>query len=154
MAGPKLPVLRFGLRVSVSARSRALVRAAPEIAKGIAAVGAAIPFTGIVKGMLGPAEMWRDRVRMYRYEKQLKCVEKAERMALDVGFIPRAVSPKLLFPLLEGVSLEEHEDLHTMWAALLANASSPDFAEQVRPGYRGKYVSMVNGDGAWTNGPL
>ena len=27
------------------------------------------------------AEMWRDQIRVYRYERQLKCVEKAERMA-------------------------------------------------------------------------
>lgn len=32
-----------------------LIKAAPEIAKGLTAVGAAIPFTGIVKKMLGPA---------------------------------------------------------------------------------------------------
>jgi hypothetical protein len=46
-----------------------IIKAAPEIAKGLTAVGAAIPFTSIVKKMLGPAsdelaEMWRDRVRL------------------------------------------------------------------------------------------
>lgn len=90
--------------------------------------------------MLGPAadelaEMWRDKVRFYRYEKQLACVSKAEIMAQDAGFIPQPVPPKILFPLLDGVSLEEDEDMHTMWVALLANASSPTFAEKVRPGY-------------------
>ena len=62
-----------------------LIKAAPEIAKGLTAVGAAIPFTGIVKRMLGPAadelaEMWRDQVRLYRHERQPKWVEKAERV--------------------------------------------------------------------------
>src|SRR5580704_16581062 len=108
-----------------------IVKAAPEIAKGVAAVGAAIPFTAIVKRMLGPAadelaEMWRDKVRLYRYERQLKCVEKAERMAQEAGFEPQAVPPKILFPLLKGASFEDNEDLHTMWAAMLANASSGD----------------------------
>jgi hypothetical protein len=84
-----------------------LIKAAPEIAKVAAPLAAAIPFTGIVKRMLGPAadelaEMWRDQVRMYRYERQLKCVEKAEKMAQEAGFTPQAVSPKILFPLLEG----------------------------------------------------
>jgi hypothetical protein len=32
-----------------------LLPAAPAIAKGVAAIGAAIPFTAIVKRMLGPA---------------------------------------------------------------------------------------------------
>jgi hypothetical protein len=117
-----------------------LIKAAPEIAKGAGALAAAIPFTSIVKRMLGPAadelaEMWRDQVRMYRYERQLKCVEKAERMAQEAGFTPQAVPPKILFPLLEGASFEEDESLHNMWAALLANAASMENAEKVRPGF-------------------
>jgi len=115
-----------------------VVKAVPEIAKGMAALGAAIPFNSIVKRMLGPAadelaEMWRDRVRLYRYERQLKCVEKAEKMAQEAGFTPQAVPPKILFPLLEGASFEENDDLHTMWAALLANAASRENVTNVGP---------------------
>lgn len=117
-----------------------LIKAAPQLAKGAAAISAAVPFTAIVKRMLGPAadelaEMWRDQVRMYRYERQLSCVTKAEKMAQEAGFTPKAVPPKILFPLLEGASLEEDEGLHDMWAALLANAASPDNADKVRPGF-------------------
>src|ERR1700686_3228249 len=100
----------------------------------------AIPFTPIARRMLGPAadelaEMSRDHARMYRYERRVRCVEKAVRMAQEAGFTPQPVRPKILFPLLEGASFEDREDLHTMWAALLANASSPDHAENVRPGF-------------------
>src|SRR5713101_4624484 len=114
-----------------------LIKASPEIAKGLTVVGAAIPFTSIVKRMLGPAadelaEMLRDSVRLYRYERQIKCLEKAERMAQEAGFTPQAVPPKILFPLLEGASFEEDEDLHDMWAALLANAASPESQHKVR----------------------
>ena len=117
-----------------------LIKAAPEIAKGLTAVGAAIPFTGIVKTLLGPAadevaEMLRDRVRLYRYGNQMRCLEKAEKMAQEAGFTPRAVPPKILFPLLEGASFEHDENLHDMWAALLANASSPENSGGVRPGF-------------------
>jgi hypothetical protein len=62
-------------------------------------------------------------------------VEKAEKMTEEAGFTPQAVPPKILFPLLEGVSFEENEELHTMWAALLANAASVGTAEVVRPGF-------------------
>lgn len=132
-----------------------LIHAAPAIAKG-AALGAAIPLTGIVKRMLGPAadelaEMWRDKVRLYRYERQLKCLEKAERMARDAGFTPKAVPIKLLFPLLEGSSLEENEELHTMWAALLANAASPDTANVVRPGFIAALKQMAPDEAALLN---
>src|SRR6266481_3773061 len=106
-----------------------LIKAAPAIAKGVTAVAALVPFTAIVKRMLGPAadelaEMWKDRVRLYRYERQLRCVEKAERMAQEAGFTPQAVPPKILFPLLEGASFEEDENLHDMWAALLSHPAS------------------------------
>src|SRR5580698_7329869 len=117
-----------------------LIKAAPVVAKGAAAIGAVVPFTSIVKKMLGPAadelaEMWRDQVRLYRYGRQVKCIEKAEKMAKEAGFTPKAVPIKLLFPLLEGASLEEDETLHDMWAALLANASSPEHSANVRPGF-------------------
>ena len=93
-----------------------------------------------MKRMLGPAadevaEILRDRVRLYRYGNQMRCIEKAEKMAQNAGFTPKAVPPKLLFPLLDGASFEEDETLHDMWAALLANASSPEASENVRPGY-------------------
>src|SRR6266446_911734 len=116
-----------------------IIKAAPAIAKVAGPLSAAIPFTAIVKRMLGPAadelaEMWRDQVRLYRYERQVKCVEKAERMAQEAGFTPQAVPPKILFPLLEGASFEDNEDLHTMWAALLANAASSE-SKALRPSF-------------------
>ena len=112
----------------------------PEAVSVAKVAAASIPFTSIVKRMLGPAadelaEMWQDQVRLYRYERQLKCVEKAERMAKEAGFTPQAVPPKILFPLLEGASFEENEDLHTMWASLLANAAFPDQPDTVRPSF-------------------
>ena len=117
-----------------------ILHAAPALAKGAGALAAALPFTSVVKRMLGPAadevaEMWRDQVRLYRYERQLKCVEKAERMAKEAGFTPQAVPLKILFPLLEGASMEEDENLHDMWAALLANASLEHTAEKIKPGF-------------------
>ena len=116
------------------------IKTASEIATLTAPVAAAvIPFTGMVKRMLGPAadevgEMLRDRVRLYRYGRQMKCLEKAEKMAADAGFTPQPVPPKILFPLLEGASFEEDETLHDMWAALLANASTRN-GSGVRPAF-------------------
>ena len=51
------------------------------------------------------------------------------------GSCPGAVPPEILFPLLEGASFEENEDLHTMWAALLANAAKQGSNELVRPSF-------------------
>ena len=118
----------------------AIIKAAPELIKHGAEVVAALKLTDLAKAILGPAtgefaERIHDGVRLYRFGRQLKCLQKAEKMAKDAGFTPKAVPIKLLFPLLEGASFEEDENLHTMWAALLANAASPENAGRIRPGF-------------------
>ena len=55
-------------------------------------------------------------------------------MVEEGGFTPRAVPIKLLFPLLEGASVEEDESFHDVWGAKLANAASPNNLARVRPG--------------------
>lgn len=133
-----------------------IVKAAPELAKGAAAIGAAIPFTAIVKRMLGPAadevaEMWRDRIRAYRYDRQVKLLEKVEKIAKEHRLKLGPVPPKILFPLLEGASMEDNEELHTMWAALLANAASADYAHKVRPGFIATLQQMAPDEAAVLN---
>jgi Abortive infection alpha len=122
-----------------------LLKGGTELVKAGAEVAGAFKFTDIIKTFLGPAsaeiaERFRDEARLYRFGRQLECLKKAEKMAKDAGFTPKAVPIKLLFPLLEGASLEENEDLHTMWAALLANAASPNNAEKVRP----RFIAILN----------
>src|SRR5579871_2853764 len=123
----------------------------PAVAKETSGI-----LSDLVKRMFGPAadeigEMWRDKVKLYRYGRQLKCVEKAEKIAQEAGFTPQAVPPKILFPLLEGVSYEGNEELHTMWASLLANASSPDHAGQVRPGFLATLTQMAPDEASLLN---
>ena len=118
----------------------AIVKHVPEMLKAGGKVVGALKLTDVVKAILGPAtsevaEMFREKVRLYRYKNSLQCIEKAERMAKDTGFTPKAVPVKLLFPLLEGASLEEDENLQGMWAALIANASAPDGDMRVRVGF-------------------
>lgn len=117
-----------------------IIKAVPALVKGGMALGGTAILTDAGKRILGPAadefgERWRDEVRLYRYKRELECLKKAQGFARKAGFTPKAVPVKLLFPLLEGASLEEDEDLHTMWSALLANAASPEYASQIRPGY-------------------
>jgi len=130
-----------------------LIAHSPELLKGGAAVAGALKLTDLAKAMLGPAtaefaERFRDQVRLYRFGRQLECLKKAERMAQDAGFTPKAVPIKILFPLLEGASLEENEDLHTMWAALLANAASPARNDLVRPGFIAILRQMAPDEGS------
>jgi len=117
-----------------------IIESVPALVRGGMVLGGAAILTDAGKRILGPAadefgERWRDEVRLYHYKRQLECVKKAKKIALEAGFTPTAVPVKMLFPLLECASLEEDEDLHTMWSALLANAASPEYANQIRLGY-------------------
>jgi hypothetical protein len=123
-------IVRFGTEV---------LKHGPDAVKAFGAVVGSVKFTEITKAMLGPAanevaERIHDEVRLYRFGRQLEMLKKAEKMAKDAGFTPIAVPIKLLFPMLEGASLEENETLHDMWSALLANAAS-DIGQIVRPGF-------------------
>src|ERR1051326_7098236 len=76
-----------------------------------------ILFTAALKRMLGPAadelgEMSLDQARAYRYGRQMRLLQKVERLANEAGFAPQPVPLKILFPLLEGASLEDDEKLH------------------------------------------
>src|SRR5262245_1502120 len=90
-------------------------------------------------------------LRLYRYGRRLDMLKKAEKMAKDAGFTPKAVPSKLLFPLHEGASFEEDEDLHTMWAALLANAALPEARNCVRPGFIAILRQLSIDEGALLN---
>jgi Abortive infection alpha len=65
--------------------------------------------------------------RHYRYRLAVKMYQKTERMLTDAGINPHAVPPRLFLPMIENASMQDDEELHTRWAALLANAAaSPD----------------------------
>jgi hypothetical protein len=146
-----------GLQIEDDTRdANELIKHAPKIAKATTVVAAAVPFTAIVKRMLGPAadelgQRFGDRVRLYRYGRSLDMLKKAEKMATEAGFTPKAVPIKLLFPLLEGASFEENETLHDMWAALLANAASPENPDIVRPGFIAILRQLVADEAALLN---
>jgi len=109
-----------------------LLKPAPEVRNIVALIVGGIPVAEIVKSVVVPpfavlGKRMADRVERF-FEKAGKMVQEAE-------VIPQPVSDKLIVEIVRGVSLEDDEDLHTMWAALLANAASPDSAGKVRPGF-------------------
>ena len=60
---------------------------------------------------------------------------KAQKMLDDAGVSPISVPLRTLLPLLEGAALEEEDDLSTKWAALLANAATPDSPVDIYPSF-------------------
>ena len=65
--------------------------------------------------------------RHYRFRLGLKMFQKTQRMLRESGIPPQAVPPRLFLPILESASIEDDEDLHSRWAALLANAAASFF---------------------------
>src|SRR5271165_260360 len=81
------------------------------------------------------AEELQNEIHRYRNCQSLAALRKAAKMLLEGKLTPQVVPPKILVPLLEGASFEGDEELHTMWAALLANAGSVENGANVRAGF-------------------
>ena len=74
-------------------------------------------------------------MRVFRLRNILKLLPRVRTMLSEAGIEPGSVNPSLLFPLLNGASLQDDEDLQTRWAALLANAANPAKDPEVLPSF-------------------
>jgi hypothetical protein len=101
------------------------------------------PIGDILKKIPGPlademGESLAVVARHYRVKLAVKMFRKTERMLTEAGITPHAVPPRLFLPIVENASMQDDEDLHTRWAALLANAAAtpdsvhPSFIEVLR----------------------
>jgi len=68
----------------------------------------------------------RDSVALWRFNNQVRIVNRAKANCERNNISLRTISLKLLCPLLEGASLEEDETLQDKWAILLANMVDSD----------------------------
>ena len=96
------------------------------ISKGIDVVREVGGF--IARVIDGPLEqgmgIFEDHLKYYRWERQLRLMEKANLLLCDRGLKnpSRALPIKVALPLFESASIEDDEDIHDMWARLLVNA--------------------------------
>lgn len=68
-----------------------------------------------------------DKLAFYRLDKFYDLKENTEKKLLDRGVSSfRPLPPKFGIPLIEAATLEDDENLHDMWAELLANALDPN----------------------------
>jgi hypothetical protein len=89
------------------------------------------PVVDLIKRVAGPAAdevglTFRDTVHVYRAQRAYKLAAKFQRFTKERGIEPQTISLKLLLPILDGASVEDDDDLHTMWAHLLTNAVDPN----------------------------
>jgi hypothetical protein len=109
-----------------------LLKAAPEVHRIVATIVAGVPIAEIVKRIVLPsADVLGDRMK----QRVERCFSKGGTMILQAQATPSQPPDKIIIEILQGASLEEDEDLHTMWSALLANACSLEHANTVTPGF-------------------
>ena len=125
-----------------------LIHAAPEVRNIVAIIVGGVPVADIVKSILLPSAAVLGKRMADRVERMF---EKTGKMVQDAGITPQSVSDKLIVEIVRGASLEDNENLHTMWAALLANAASPDGTGKVRPGFIAILRQMAPDEAAMLN---
>lgn len=81
---------------------------------------------GFLERAIGPSVdefgfMHQDNMRFRRANNQLKIFTRAKERAEKTGMNIKQMNLKALFPLLEGISLEEEETLQEMWTNLFLN---------------------------------
>lgn len=96
------------------------------------------PVTDVLNKLLGPAASeiglsWGDSLRVWRLKRAVRLFGDVRRTASKANLDLKPVAPRLLFPILDAATLNENEDLHTRWVALLTNAATTD--NEVLPSY-------------------
>jgi hypothetical protein len=94
-----------------------------------AASGAIEKAKNLFERLLGPAAdeagaILRDSLRVYRLKNLIRVLEKTQVILDAASQRPNPIPLRLLMPAIERASLEDNETLASLWAALLANASS------------------------------
>lgn len=74
-----------------------------------------------------------DKVKYYRKARAIELADKVENILISrkSNKNTKAVPPKVAVPLIENATLEEDDELHNLWAALLANAMDPNFSDDI-----------------------
>ena len=98
------------------------------------------PVQEIVRELSGPAAtevglMFGDALRVWRLKRAVRYLQDVEQVASRAGLRLKPVAPRLLFPILDSASLEDDEDLHQRWVALLTNAARTDFGGKFLPSF-------------------
>lgn len=97
------------------------------------------PFQDLLRELLGPTATevglaWADSIRLWRVRRLVRCLDEFQRFVTKRGLKLKPIALKTLFPLLEGATLEDDDDLHERWVALLVNAARADYRNEI-PAY-------------------
>lgn len=97
------------------------------------------PFQDLLRQLFGPSATevglaWGDSTRLWRVKRLVRCLDEFQQFKMKRGLKLKSIALKTLFPLLEGATLEDDDDLHERWVALLVNAARADYQYEI-PAY-------------------
>jgi hypothetical protein len=98
------------------------------------------PVQDLFQKLLGPAAnevglSLADSARVWRLRRAIRLLEQVKAMVTAAGIEVQPVAPRLVFPIIEAASLEDDDDLHHRWAALLTNAANGNGEADVIPAF-------------------
>ncbi len=77
-----------------------------------------------------------DKLRFVRWRRLVKMSDEVNQILIEKGINEtKAVPPKLALPIFEDSSLEDDQDIQSLWNHLLANAMNPEFNDEIRFGF-------------------
>jgi hypothetical protein len=105
-------------------------------------------FAELARPLLEPAakeagDILADQLRYIRLKSMVASMERARKLLDEKGIAPKMVPSKIFFPILEGVFLEDENDLAAMWARLLASAAGGGLGH---PSYPAIFSSLAGLD--------
>ncbi|WMS87901.1 Abi-alpha family protein [Pleionea litopenaei] len=119
--------------------SKAIQELAKTASKGIEASEKLGGFLSKVLGdgfvELGSA--FSDWAKAYRYKNLLKLSDEIEQIHAERKLMGKAINilPKHALPILQEASLEDDDDVRSLWAGLIANATDPNVRFQIKKLY-------------------
>lgn len=134
----------------ISETAKAVQEVAKTAGKGIDAAARAGGFLAkITKEPLEVAmDIWTDKLRYYRWERQLDMMQRAEQKIAALGgryrFKPLPLN--IAAPILEASSLEEDAVLRDCWANMLTNGTNDLAGAEMRRAYVSIFEQMTNLD--------
>jgi len=93
----------------------------------------------------------QDHIHYYREKRKYLLLQKMQRFLEEAGIAPQQIPLKILLPALEYASVEDDDDLHTMWASLLTSAADPA-TDEVLPSFPDVLRQLSKQEALFING--
>lgn len=91
-----------------------------------------------------------DKLRFIRWKRLIEISDEVNEILNKRGVTKtRTLAPKFVIPLIEDATLEEDDELKTLWSRLLANALDPGFKDEVKYSFIEMLKNITSKEALW-----